>query len=282
MPRQGLPQRSEEGFTLVELLLAILIIGIAVSAMVAALGSLAQASSNHRTWAVLESTTHDYAEAIQSKAALVVPLSAPMNAPGTGGLPNCPNNGTINDTVQIAPPYTLASFGSISPFYAVIDQETLSVTGGTGQTLTVQRCNTGTIATTHSTTATLTQLLVCPGTSSSSSDSTGSENVGYLNPDRYTPPGAQPGTPAATAQIQAISYWDPNDSQFDWSQTDCWTQFQATCFDPDAPNGSYDLRPECDPGLERISLSLSANAITTTGSSATPTHSYAIVRRASN
>jgi prepilin-type N-terminal cleavage/methylation domain-containing protein len=291
MPNEKVASRSEEGFTLVELLLAILIIGIAVSAMVAALGSMAQASSNHRSWAVLESTTHNYAEAIQSKAALVVPLSAVVYAPGTHGLPPCPNTGTINDTLQAASPYTVSSFGSVTPFYAVVDQETLSVTGGSGQTLNVTRCNTGTIATGHSaTTATITQLLVCPGTSSSSSDSDGSHNIGYLNPDGYIPPAAEQGTPAATAQIQAppppapsrpaISYWDPTDSQFDFSQSQCWSHFTAVCFDPAAPNHLYDLRPECDLGLTQVTLFVDVGK--NSGYPENSSYAYTIVRRASN
>lgn len=57
--------QTDDGFTLVEVLVAMVILGSAVSALVAALGTTANASDRHRKLSTAETVLRTYAEAVE-------------------------------------------------------------------------------------------------------------------------------------------------------------------------------------------------------------------------
>src|SRR6185312_3172310 len=71
--RPGL--QTDEGFTLVELLIAMVIMGTAIAALVTAMGGLVAATTNQQGHAVNETVVHDFGQAVNAKAVFATQLA---------------------------------------------------------------------------------------------------------------------------------------------------------------------------------------------------------------
>jgi prepilin-type N-terminal cleavage/methylation domain-containing protein len=216
--------RSDDGFTLVELLIAITIMGVAVIVLVVAMSTVVTATSQHRGHAIEETLARNYGEAIQQKADFRTKLTSAVSASAT------------SISVQDAKGFQLGA-----TFYVVIEQETMKVTAvPTATTLIVTRGVGGTAAA-HASSTAATALMRCPTASTAGIN-------GYLAPDanHFTPPNE------ATASIASVEFWNPTTLQFG-SQTACTTHFDTIC--------PADIRPECDVGLVRVTVHVTINAL---------------------
>jgi prepilin-type N-terminal cleavage/methylation domain-containing protein len=247
------------GFTLVEMLVAMVIIGIAVSSLVLALGTLSSATVTQSSSAVADTVAHNYAEAVAQKVQYETTLSTAVTAGQT----------------QI----TLTSggflgFQSQPQFDILVDQEVMLVKSHTGDTLTVTRGVAGSDAAAHTPTARdVTQYFVCPAASSVPSGS----RAGYLAPEGFAPP------TNATASIAEVDYWNPSTQTFSSDPSTCLNYFSTS--GPCAlASGSY--LPECNPGLERIDIRVqtkfSATDVSQNNSQNVSTDTWTLVRRGSS
>jgi type II secretory pathway pseudopilin PulG len=110
--------RNEVGETLVEIVLTIVIIGLAVAALLAGLGTAASASKSHRDLATADVVMRDYAEATKT------------------AVRGCTSAGTY--TVTYAPPaFTVSGAGTTCPSTSAAEMRTLQVTWS-GHTKTMQ------------------------------------------------------------------------------------------------------------------------------------------------
>ena len=235
MTRVRLPR--DEGFTLVELLIAIVIIGITVSVMVLAMSTLVVATEEQRGHAVSDNNARSFAEAMQQKVSFKTTLTAAVSASGAA-------------TLSLADPvagFQTSPVSSSSTFDVLVDQEIMTVTAASGSTLTVTSGNrgaAGSAAAAHSSGASVSQDFICPTALFAASPSSHS---GYLNPDGFTQPSN------ATVSIGEIDYWNP--------ATNTWTAANATstCLtnfstgSVGCPDSSTFL-PECDPGYYRVDV----------------------------
>src|SRR5207302_359992 len=124
MTRVRLPR--DEGFTLVELLIAIVIIGITVSVMVLAMSTLVVATEEQRGHAVSDNNARSFAEAMQQKVSFKTTLTAAVSASGAA-------------TLSLADPvagFQTSPVSSSSTFDVLVDQEIMTVTAASGSTLT--------------------------------------------------------------------------------------------------------------------------------------------------
>lgn len=238
-------RHEDEGFTLVELLIAVLIMTIAVGALVTALSTLSIASSNQRGHAVNETAARAFAENIQSKVSFETKVVGTLAA--------------ADDKICIADP--INNFLAPLPLYLVVDQEVveadttaslatcaapnvgLHVLRGFGNTTPAKHVGSG-----------VSQLFVCPGISSSTRDV-----GGFLTPvdgvKAYSPP------TGVTATITGITYWNGATKKFDIGDEDgCWAAYETRCADADSSftedKNPIDLLPECDAGLERVDIAV--------------------------
>lgn len=244
-------RRADEGFTLVELLIAIVIMGISIGVFVLALGSLSVATENHRGHSVNETVTRDFAEAVSAKASFATTLAAAVTDPSADFI--C----TKADPSE---------FGStVVGMYLVVDSETVRVTDSPGNCtapapvasfkLKVDR-GVGSIAGTHVVDTRVRQLTACADATTASSGNNPSW-IGYLNPDGYSPPS---GISATITNVSYLNAAVPATPTYDWTQGQCWTYFKNHCQDPSSaigpPSQKFDLLPECDPGLVLITVTV--------------------------
>ena len=239
-----LQEHRDEGFTLVELLIAMVIIGSAVSVLVVAMGSLTVASQQLKASAVAADATHTFAAAIQSKVSYTTTLNLGSKLLAS----DAPSSLTVSDASGFkSSPTTQA------PMYLLVDQEVFKVTdvNTTTNVLTLAtdssngRAEAGTTAGDHAADAKAMQYFVCP--TALSSDATDG-HVGYLTPDHFTPPQNSANNDLATVSIAEVDYsLDQTAGTFTNAVSSCIGNFGNGC-----PSGSF--RPECDPGLERVDI----------------------------
>lgn len=264
-------RRNDTGFTLVELLIAILIMGTAISVLVVAMGSLTVASQQAKGSAVAEGLSHTFAEAIQDKVSYTTTLAAP------GGLSAgaTPSTITVSDAGGFKSTPTTAR-----PMDILIDQEVFTVTKIAGNTLTLAtdgnngRGEAGTVAADHADGANVLQYFICP-VATATSGTTSDGHVGYLTPDNFSFPQDSAGRTLATASIAEINYVDDQSAGTFTSANNvaaCINNYADACF-----GGSF--RPECDPGMQRVDIRVQtalANLQNVT------TDGWIMVRRGSN
>jgi prepilin-type N-terminal cleavage/methylation domain-containing protein len=261
------PRRNrDDGFTLVELLIAMVIMGTAVIALVAAMGNIFVATANNRGYSRLETNMRAFAESMQGKANFRTTLSSAITAAQTSL--------TIDDAVTAFgdTPATGSFAGCTSvnsctnfPFFIVVDTETMKVTGlvsGNQHQLQVQRAQTGSVAAQHAQGAGVVQLFGCPIAGNEDSGGAtdngdyGSKYVGYLYPSGFKTTDSKITVGIASS---GVSYWDPLNTsggltgQFDFSQANCWNPSSPTIgFANLCP--SSNLLPQCDSGLELVTI----------------------------
>lgn len=227
--------RRDEGFTLVELLITIVIMGVAISVLVLAMSSLVVATEEHRGHAVSDTAVRDFSEAMQQKVSWVTSITSPATVPSSGGV-----------TLTLADPISNFQTNTF-PFDILVDQEVMTVRSGTGNTLTIAssgRGAAGSVAAAHSSGANVSQDFICPTATFSASPA---NHSGYFYPDGYTQPSN------ATVSIGEIDYWNPIANT--WTSANdtstCMNNFSTGSFGcPD----SNTFLPECDPGYFRVKV----------------------------
>jgi prepilin-type N-terminal cleavage/methylation domain-containing protein len=248
-------QNGDSGFTLIETLMAVVIMSTAVVVLVSALAEVINQSQFHRGHAVAEAVTRNYNQAVQARVNYSSPLSAGISTLAT------------TTTVVVQDGSGFAPSG-----YVNVDRETMRVTSRSGNTLSVLRgaaMNADDASvTTHSVGASVVPIYRCPG------------------PAQFQPDTASyPRPTGVNVTINKIEYWNavaaPAGFQ-DTSSPGCGSAYDAQCTytDSNGVPGKPDVRDQCDPGLYRLSVTT-----TTTGSAGLKdidTSTHVLVRRGSS
>lgn len=209
----------ESGFTLLEMVIAIMVMSIAVVTLVGGLASMLQLSGGHRGYAATETGTHSFAQAVMAAGQFQTHLTATASATAT----------TL--AVQDG---SLFAVGN----YVSVDLETMKVTTVAPASLGVQRAvNPGATAGTHASGASVSRLLPCP----SATD--------------LTPPAGSYATTAglATPVIARVEYWTPSGAFQNTSASSCMTDYNGS-----AICSTGEVLAECLPGLYRVTISLNS------------------------
>lgn len=223
---------DSEGMTLIELLIAVVIMGVAIVAMVAAMGSMIISSQHNRGQSEMQIAARDFGEAVIAKVNFVTKLTAAI-----------PNATATSISVVDA-----SGLPQSVPYDVVVDQETMTVTARSGNTLTVTRgVGDSSAAVSHTDQSQVFPLFVCAvalPADAQTSQVTNSAGVGYLSPDSW------PHASNVSASISKVEYFDPNTKTFAGFSA-CKNYYDNTCF---TDSGGNDVRPDCDPGLTRVTI----------------------------
>jgi type II secretory pathway pseudopilin PulG len=107
-------QRNEAGETLVEIVLTIVIIGLAVTALLAGLSTAASASKAQRDLVTVDTVMRSYAEATKE------------------AVRSCTNGGTYTVVYTAPPGYAVSGAGTTCPSTSAAQTRTLQVSGPNG------------------------------------------------------------------------------------------------------------------------------------------------------
>lgn len=236
---------TDDGFTLIEMLIAMIVMTVAVVALVAAMSGLISYTQHNTGHAAVETTMQDFGQAVQARVSYHTTLAAAIGAT-TAQL-------TVRDGSGLP----------TSNFLISVDRETIRVGTRSGNQLSslTRGVNDPTSKVAHLVDAPVQPLFRCPS---------GTE----LTPatyDRYSPD--------VTATITKVEYWD-NTSHAFVNQASCTSHYDLVCFYVDNSGApSPDIRQECDPGVERLTIS-----VTTAGTKlkGVTTVGQVIVRRGSD
>lgn len=224
-------RRDDEGFTLIEAVMAIAIIGIAVVVLVGALVGLITSTQHHRGNVVAESATRSASAALIARSQARTSLTAALGA--TAGAATL----SVGDSRQFP------SSGFVS-----VDLEIMRITGRSASTISVVRGagraydawpgGDSTSVVSHASGAPVAPALMC---------STAAE----LTPDttQYVVP------TGVTVTVGAVEYWDLAAQAFISSRSSCISQYLERCTFDD--QNQEDLRLDCDAGLQRVTLATS-------------------------
>ena len=213
-----LPRRGEEGFTLIEMVIAMLVMSIAVIAIVTALASMIQLTRDQRGHAVTETAVRSFGQAVQAQAQFRTTLTGAMSAGAT--------------SVTVADASLLPPGGSNS--YVLVDREVMQVNSvnRATNTLSVSRAQGDEPAAAHASGASLAVVLHCPSATELTPTST-----------------AYSATTGTSPTITNVEYWDGSSSTF-VSQGACQTAFTTRCASASV------IEPNCGYGLFRVTLSV--------------------------
>lgn len=209
---------GDEGFTLIDTLIAVVIMGTTVVAIVTVLSGVIVTSQYHRGNAVAEDVTHNAVEAVVARMAAKTVLTADVNA-----------------TTTTLPVQNTAPFANLS--WVAVDDEMMKLTGVGASSLTVQRApGDAQSAAVHSSGTAVVPAFRCPTAAELTPISTG-----------WAPAGV-------TAPISAVEYWNATTSSFEGASA-CATNYDSRCLKADGTTG--DRRAACDVGLYRVTLTIS-------------------------
>lgn len=210
---------TDEGVTLIEMVIAMLIMSIAVVTIVGALTTMIQLTAEHRGHAVIEAGTRNFGEAAQQQAQFTTKLTAATTATAT--------------TLTVADTSLLPRVDG-NETYISVDREVMRVTGisGSGTSLSVDR-NINADATTHDLGATVVTVLRCP---------TGAQ----LTPMA----GTYESVTGVVSTLDSVEYWNPTTSTFE-GRTACLANFDDNCTAAGLAVGF-----ECGYGLFRAAITL--------------------------
>ncbi len=188
--------RHDSGFTLLEMVIAIMVMSVAVVALVGALGSMLQLSGEHRGHAVNETGAHSFSQAVMAAGQATTTLTSGIG-PSASSLP-------VADT-------SLFKTGA----FVSVDLETMRITSVGPASIGVTRAvNPGSSPTAHSSGALVSRLLRCP----SAAD--------------LTPPAASYAKAAGVASpsVTAVEYWDSAAAAFKaTSDSSCTAAYDLIC-----------------------------------------------------
>lgn len=225
------PADADEGFTLIEAVMAIAIIGIAVVVLVGALVGLISSTQQHRGNVVAESATRNVTQAVLARTQARTTLTSGIGA----------SAGSV--TLQVADASSFPATGFVS-----VDREIMRVTARTASSLSVVRGNgraydtwpsgDPTSVVSHAAGALVSPALMCAKASEITPD-----------PSTYVVP------TGVSVTVSGIEYWDPVANAFIADRSTCIAQYTARCRYDDQTED--DLRLDCDAGVHRITLSTS-------------------------
>jgi prepilin-type N-terminal cleavage/methylation domain-containing protein len=187
-------RRGDSGFTLLEMVIAMLVMSVAVVALMSGLASMLQLSGEHRGHAVLETSAHSFSQAVMASGQATTTL--------TSGVLTTAGSLSVAD----------ASLFKVG-FDIAVDLETMRVTSvGAGFLGVTRAVNAGDVARSHSSGARVSRLLRCP----SATD--------------MTPPTGSYGTTAGVADptVAEVRYWDGSAFQLT-SDGACLSTYNAVC-----------------------------------------------------
>jgi len=237
--------QGDDGFTLIEMIIAMIVMTVAVVALVASMSGLISFTQHNTGHAAVESTIQDFGQAVQARVSFHTTLQAGI--------------GPAAVTLQVANGTGLPT----SNFYISVDRETIHVTSRTGNTLTglARGVNDPTSAVSHLAGAPVLPLFRCP-------------SIADLTPSSYDRFSAD-----VTAQIIKVEYWSNVTNTF-VDQLTCSTNYNNVCIYV-ASNGQVnpDIRQECDPAVERLTISVTTSGTQLKG---VTTIGQVIVRRGSD
>lgn len=222
---------GDNGFTLIEAVVAIAIIGIAVVVIVGALVGLISSTQHHRGNVVAESATRNVTQAVVARTDAHTALTGAVSASAGAA------------TLAVADASAFGSSGFVS-----VDLEIMRVTAHSGTTISVVRGagraygtwpagDPGAVVS-HSVGARVAEALMCAQAS------------------EVTPDSSQYVVPAGVSvAVTGVEYWDLSANAFVSSWTTCIAQYKARCTYNDQT--LLDLRLDCDAGLQRVTLSTS-------------------------
>jgi prepilin-type N-terminal cleavage/methylation domain-containing protein len=212
-------ETSEGGFTLIEMVIAMMVISIAIVALVSGLASMLQLSGEHRGNAAIETTARSYAQAVEAAAQAQTTLTSAVSSTATT-LP-----------VKDASLFTAGA-------YVSVDRESMTVTAVNtspgANTLSVTRnINGDATVYAHASGTSVNRLLQCP-------------NKADLTP----PSGSWTPTPGVqTPSVASVEYW--NGSAFTGTCTLVNPNYPGC-------DGSQILA-ECAVGLYRATVTVAAS-----------------------
>lgn len=220
---------ADGGFTLIEMVIAMLVMSIAVVGIVAALSAMIELTSEHRGHAVLETGSRSFGEAAQEQAQFTTTLTAAVN----GSTTTMPVTSTA--LLPRVDPTSTETYTYVS-----VDREVMRVTAIGANSMTVVRDVNNDGAATHAQKAVVVPLVRCP-TALQLTPATGTyEAVTGLG-----------------ASIDSVAYWDPTTKSFNPDRGACISSFKAACI----ASGNV-VAAECGYGLFRATIT-----VTTSGDS---------------
>jgi type II secretory pathway pseudopilin PulG len=230
--------RSESGETLLEIILAVMILGLGFVAVLSASAAAVIGSRAHRSSAVAETYVRNYAEAVQAKA-----LHPPVTTLAAAMTPSCaptfcPSGTTF--VITLPPGNGFPPGGSVAhTFRVVVEDDTFTVTNGWGTT-TLKATSDDDVIRTHGAGATVTEYQPCPTTAD-------------LAPASFTPPSG-----FTTLPTLGVSYWVPQTTFQNGS-------FQTSgCVDQACQDG---VTASCDSGLALLTIAVKSDDGKTTAKS---------------
>lgn len=228
-------RHRDTGFTLIEMVIAMLIMSIAVVTIVGALSTMITLTSEHRGHAAVEDAAHSFSQAVQAQAQFSTKLHAAVtNASAT----------TISvDDASLIPPGSDDTAAGVDTFL-IINREVMHVdhVDRSNNTVKVDRHITGTPpASGHAQGDAVVPFTRCGG------------------PALFTPdPSTYQSTPGLTTTVTTVEYWKPaTGGGGSWvNQSTCksdYTQIPSPC----ATNGY--IGPECGSGFRRVTLAIKSS-----------------------
>lgn len=216
---------NDAGVTLVELLIAMAILGIAGAVIMSSMSALVYATTNQRAISKIDTVLRAYEEDIREHAEFRTSLVAAISASASS---------LTTASVAEFPPV---------PFEIAVDGEVVQVTSISGTSLSgLARGKRGTAARTHAPGAPV--AVVYPPC-----QSVGSQQF---------VPASGAGPELASRGVTAIAYWRP--STLTWgTPSDCQSAVRELC--PSFSLGNDAWRPECDPGLLKLTVSVTGNSV---------------------
>ena len=219
--------RGDHGLTLIEVVIAMLILSVAVITLVGGLATMVELSKEHRGHAAAETAARSFGQAVQAVAQTSTPLTATISAGAT--------------SITVADATTLPAAGSNS--YLLVEREVMRVTGinRASGVVTVVRGEGRSTATGHSSGTDVVPLLHCPEAST-------------LTPD----PSLYPTATGVSASITRVEYWRPATTSFSTSRNDCLADWAIYCDQAVAATEVDELLAECNPGLFRVTVAVTS------------------------
>ena len=220
--------------TLVEMVIAMLIMAIAVVTIVGALTTMIQLTSQHRGHAVVEVGSRNFGQAVQQQAQFTTKLTADVSS-GATSLP-------VADT-SLLPRADNSNLNNYT--YVLVDREVMRVTAISATALTVVRNVNSDPATAHLQNAAVVPVLRCP-------------TIQQLTPAM----GTYEAVTGVQSVISSVEYWSAQTNSFTdrstctngvpMQPTKVVLGFDDLCDDPDSNN--VFVLPECGYGYFRATI----------------------------
>lgn len=236
-----LARREESGFTLIEMVIAMLVMGIAVVGITAALAALIELTSAHRGHAVAETGLRSFAQAVEAQGLATFKLTGSPD--GT--------HITVSTSDALLVPQTLTDSSGDHRYYVQVDREVMRVMAVSGNSLTVEK-NINGATTSHALGTDVVPFTKCGGkelyTPQPSTYQTVAEGLagaftGTVNSVQFSRTAANP-SPDPVNPVTTVALI---------AQSDCDDDWDARC------PVLADTEPECGYGLARVDVTVTTS-----------------------